>query len=100
MADRVSYGWVDSMSMGELFLNAWAAPAVRSAAPIDLSNMAVMKGIITRRSVVSRCSRGGGVHQAPSSLVTSGEGAAVSAVGALSQAEIDIGLARNLQMLV
>jgi hypothetical protein len=30
------------MTKGELFLNPWAAPAVRSAAPIDLNNMAVM----------------------------------------------------------
>jgi hypothetical protein len=37
-----AHDWVENMTKGELFLNPWAAPAVRSAAPIDLNNMAVM----------------------------------------------------------
>jgi hypothetical protein len=42
VADGVSYGWVESMRKGELAVKAWAAPALRSAAPIDLINMAAM----------------------------------------------------------
>lgn len=37
-----AHAWVENMTKGELFLNPWAAPTVRSAAPIDLNNMAVM----------------------------------------------------------
>jgi len=37
-----AHAWVENMTRGELFLNPWAAPRVRSAAPIDLNNMAVM----------------------------------------------------------
>jgi hypothetical protein len=37
-----AHAWVENMTRGELFLNPWAAPTVRSAAPIDLNNMAVM----------------------------------------------------------
>ena len=42
MADGVSYGLVESIRKGELAVKAWAAPTVRSAAPIDLINMAAM----------------------------------------------------------
>lgn len=37
-----AHAWVENMTKGELFLNPWTAPTVRSAAPIDLNNMAVM----------------------------------------------------------
>ena len=37
-----AHAWVENMTRGELFLNPWTAPTVRSAAPIDLNNMAVM----------------------------------------------------------
>jgi hypothetical protein len=42
VANGDSYGLVESMRKGELMWKALAAPAVRSAAPIDLINMAAM----------------------------------------------------------
>jgi hypothetical protein len=36
------------MRKGELFLKPWAAPAERSAAPIDLNNMAVNVNMLER----------------------------------------------------
>jgi hypothetical protein len=48
VANGFPYGWVESMRKGELFLKPWAAPTVRSAAPIDLNNMAVNVNVLER----------------------------------------------------
>jgi hypothetical protein len=42
VANGVSYGLVESIRKGSALWKALAAPAVRSAAPIDLINMAAM----------------------------------------------------------
>jgi hypothetical protein len=45
------------MRKGELFLKPWAAPTVRSAAPIDLNNMAVNVNVLERNKDVQTSSR-------------------------------------------
>lgn len=86
------------MTKGELFLNAWAAFAVRSAAPIDLNNMAVTVNVrVSGRGQgdLSSTLEASGACPNKLALVTfqagrrSSRSGLARALHALSQAEID-----------